>query len=118
MAQFTPKNSKKVCHYFKGGLQTYKGLRSNWYKRRMGMIHSPEALVGEFSTVSDWFSDLLMRCLQWPGFESTFVKSNDVKRIDSLESFRECLEGRLSKLNSLICKTSSLPAIPTEVKRP
>lgn len=101
-----------------GKTNTYKGLRSNWYKRRMGMIHSPEALVGEFSTVSDWFSDLLMRCLQWPGFESTFVKSNDVNRIDSLESFRECLEGRLSKLNSLICETSSLPAIPTEVKRP
>lgn len=101
-----------------GKTTTYKGLRSNWYKRRMGMIHSPEALVGEFSTVSDWFSDLLMRCLQWPGFESTFVKSNDVNRIDSLESFRECLEGRLSKLNSLICGTSSLPAIPTEVKRP
>ncbi len=101
-----------------GKTTTYKGLRSNWYKRRMGMIHSPEALVGEFSTVSDWFSDLLMRCLQWPGFESTFVKSDDVNRIDSLESFRECLEGRLSKLNSLICETSSLPAIPTEVKRP
>lgn len=101
-----------------GKTTTYKGLRSNWYKRRMGMIHAPEALVGEFSTVSDWFSDLLMRCLQWPGFESTFVKSSDVKRIDSLESFKECLEDRLSKLNSLICKTSSLPAIPTEVKRP
>ena len=31
---------------------TYKGLRTSWYKRRMGMMHSPESLVGEFATTS------------------------------------------------------------------
>lgn len=97
---------------------TYKGLRSSWYKRRMGMIHSPEALIGEYATVSDWFSDLLMRCLQWPGFESSYVKSLDIQLIQDLESFKNCVESRLDKLNSLMCRTSELPALPTELHRP
>lgn len=53
---------------------TYKGVRTSWYKRRMGMMHSPETLIGEYATVTGWFSELLMRCLQWPGFESSFVR--------------------------------------------
>ena len=97
---------------------TYKGLRSSWYKRRMGMIHAPEALTDEYATVSDWFSDLLMRCLQWPGFESSFVKSSDVQLIQDLESFKNCINSRLDKLNELMCRTSELPALPTEVHRP
>ncbi|PWK46854.1 reverse transcriptase domain-containing protein [Pleionea mediterranea] len=97
---------------------TYKGLRSSWYKRRMGMIHAPEAIIGEYATVSDWFSELLMRCLQWPGFESSFVKNEDIQRIQDLVSFRKCIESRIEKLNGLICRSSELPAIPTEVRRP
>ncbi|MFW8589709.1 reverse transcriptase domain-containing protein [Glaciecola sp. 2405UD65-10] len=97
---------------------TYKGLRSSWYKRRMGMMHSPEALVGEFATTSDWFSDLLMRCLQWPGFESSFVKSVDIQQILDLDSFQYCIESRLEKLNSMICQASKMPSIPTDVYRP
>ena len=97
---------------------TYKGLRTSWYKRRMGMIHAPESLIGEYATVTNWLSDLLIRCLQWPGFESTFVKCNDVRDIVDIDSFKACLKKRLSLLNSLICSSSELPALPTEVHRP
>jgi predicted amidohydrolase len=101
-----------------GKTVTYKGVRSSWYKRRMGMMHAPESVVGEFATVSGWFSDLLMRCLQWPGFESSFVKHDDVRDIIDLDSFSKCLNERLSYLNGLICDSSSLPVLPTEVHRP
>ena len=97
---------------------TYKGLRTSWYKRRMGMMHAPESIIGEFATVSAWMSDLLMRCLQWPGFESSFVHHDDVRAIVDLDSFTSCLQVRLKYLNSLICKSSSLPVLPTTVKRP
>lgn len=97
---------------------TYKGLRTSWYKRRMGMMHAPEALIGEYATVSNWFSDLLMRCLQWPGFESSYVKCDDVRSISDLATFQECLRNRLSLLNRLICQSSELPTLPTEVYRP
>ncbi|MFT5636635.1 MAG: hypothetical protein ACI89T_002104 [Cognaticolwellia sp.] len=101
-----------------GKTVTYKGLRTSWYKRRMGMMHAPESIIGEFATVSGWFSDLLMRCLQWPGFESSYVQHDDVRAITDLETFIECIEKRLAYLNSLICKSSSLPVLPTEVFRP
>lgn len=101
-----------------GQIVTYKGLRTSWYKRRMGMMHAPESLVGEFATTSNWFSDFLIRCLQWPGFESTFVHDVDVRSIECLESFENCLHKRLRYLDSLICEASSLPVIPTQVNRP
>ncbi|MFT6218545.1 MAG: hypothetical protein ACJA2Y_001407 [Cycloclasticus pugetii] len=101
-----------------GNTVTYKGLRTSWYKRRMGMMHSPEVLVGEFSTVSTWTSELLMRCLQWPGFESTFVRHEDIKGIIDLETLKECLTKRLKYLNALFCKSSLLPVLPTVVRRP
>ncbi len=101
-----------------GQIVTYKGLRTSWYKRRMGMMHAPESLVGEFATTSNWFSDFLIRCLQWPGFESTFVHDIDVRSIQCLDSFENCLNKRLKYLNGLICGSSSLPVIPTQVNRP
>lgn len=99
------------------GAITYKGLRTSWYKRRMGMMHSPESLVGEFATTSDWFSDLLIRCLQWPGFESTKIQYEDVREIVDIKSFVCCISNRLHYLNGLICKSSSLPVLPTKVER-
>lgn len=102
----------------KSDITTYKGLRTNWYKRRMGMMHSPESLVDEYATVSDWFSDLLKLCLQWPGVEATFLKSEDIKNISNLKSFEVALTKRLSYLNSLICVASNVPAIPTIINRP
>lgn len=97
---------------------TYKGVRTSWYKRRMGMMHSPEALIGEYATVTDWFSELLMRCLQWPGFESNFVRHEDIRDIVDLNTFYISLNSRLLELNGLYCKASDMPALPSEVKRP
>jgi len=97
---------------------SYKGLRTSWYKRRMGMMHAPEALVGEYSTLSTWTSELLMRCLQWPGFESSHVRHEDIKAIAGLETLEHCLTARLKYLNSLYCESSQLPVIPTVIKRP
>lgn len=97
---------------------TYKGVRTSWYKRRMGMMHSPEALIGEYATVSDWFSELLMRCLQWPGFESNFVRHEDIRDIIDWNTFYLSLKSRLEYLDNLYCKASNMPALPSEVKRP
>jgi len=84
----------------------------------MGMLHSPEALIGEYATVSQWTSELLMHCLQWPGFESTYLKDEAIVAISDIASLKKCVENRLSYLKTLICETSNLPAIPTAVYRP
>lgn len=97
---------------------TYFGLKSSWYKRRMGMLHSPEALIGEYSTISQWTTELLMHCLQWPGFESTYLKDKSILGIANLIDLKQCIESRLIYLNELICRTSDLPTIPTVIQRP
>ena len=102
----------------KGKVSGYKGLRTNWFKRRMGMMHAPEALVGEYSTLSHWTAELLMTCLQWPGFESSYVQNEDIKNIDDVEKLQKVLKNRLSVLNSIFCKASDIPALITSVNRP
>lgn len=97
---------------------TYSGLKSSWYKRRMGMLHAPEALIGEYATISEWTSELLMHCLQWPGFESTYIKNQSIADISSVSDLEDCIKARLIKLDRLICKTSDLPTIPSEIYRP
>jgi len=96
----------------------YKGLRTGWYKRRMGMMHSPEALVGDYSTISQWTSELLMKCLQWPGFESTHISHEDIKHIESVEGLIKLLKNRLNSLDDLYCTSTDLPALITKVRRP
>lgn len=102
----------------KGKTVTYKGLRTSWYKRRMGMMHAPEALVGEYSTLSTWTSELLMRCLQWPGFESSHIRHDGIKKVVGLSTLKQCLSERLEYLEELYCESSKLPVIPTVVQRP
>jgi hypothetical protein len=101
-----------------GKTVTYKGLRASWYKRRMGMMHAPEAVLGEFATVTSWFSELLMSSLQWPGFQSTYVANEDIKAIEDLKTFKQCIRNRLDKLNAIYCQASNVPLLPTTIGRP
>ncbi|WP_119394484.1 reverse transcriptase domain-containing protein [Salinibius halmophilus] len=97
---------------------TYYGVKSSWYKRRMGMLHSPEALTGNYATVSQWTSELLMFCLQWPGFESTYLRNSKILNIETLDDLKMCLQERKGYMASLVCRTSNLPTIPTAIYRP
>ena len=102
----------------KSKINGYKGLRTNWFKRRMGMMHAPEVLVGEYSTLSDWTAELLMTCLQWPGFEASYIKHDEIKYIDGIVELKKVLKNRLVLLNSIRCVNSNMPALITQVKRP
>jgi hypothetical protein len=96
----------------------YQGIRSQWFKRQMGMLHSPESLVGCYATISDWFTNLLKHGLQWPGFASTHIEDLDITGIEDLLTFKGCLESRLAVLNRSICKSSEIPTLTTVVNRP
>ena len=112
-------NDDYTGNRWKSGLiNGYKGLKTNWYKRRMGMMHSPEALVGDYATLSTWVSEFLMTCLQWPGFESTHITDESLKSISDLTTFRSAVEKQLSILNELHCKASKMPVVITKIKRP
>lgn len=96
-------------------ISTYKGVRTTWYKRRMAMMHSPETLVGEDATVSDWFSEFLMKCLQWPGFEVSKIRHREIADAGSIAELINVIDDRLETLNSLYCSITQVPGIPTQV---
>ena len=102
----------------KGKVVGYKGLRTGWFKRRMGMMHAPEALVGDYSTVSDWIAELIRKCLQWPGFESTHLEYDEIADIEDLDTLEASLKFRLRTLNELHCSASDMPGLITKVRRP
>lgn len=96
----------------------YSGIRTQWLKRRMGMLHSPESIVGTFGTISDWFAHLLQHGLQWPGFSSSYIEEDEILSINNLDSFSSCLKKRLEKLEAYICTSSDVPSLPTIMNRP
>lgn len=96
----------------------YSGIRTQWFKRRMGMLQSPESIVGSFGTISDWFTHLLQHSLQWPGFSSSYIEEKEILSISSLNDFKICLKERLDALNSRVCVASNVPTLPTVINRP
>ncbi|WP_150266139.1 reverse transcriptase domain-containing protein [Paenibacillus tepidiphilus] len=49
--------------------QRYRGLRSTWFSRRLGLANSPGGLNQYQDPISPWISELLIHLLQWPGIE-------------------------------------------------
>ena len=84
----------------------------------MGMMHSPETLVGDYATCSQWITELLMTCLQWPGFESSYILHEEIKNIETLSDFKKAVKARLEQVEHLYCTATGIPAIVTKVKRP
>jgi len=83
----------------------------------MGMLHTPESIVGSYGTITDWFASLLQHGLQWPGFSSSYINHEDILSISSLGDFKSCLLERLGYLNMQICTSSNVPSLPTVVSR-
>ncbi|WP_205953314.1 RNA-directed DNA polymerase [Pantoea stewartii] len=96
----------------------YDGIRSQFYKRRMGMLHTPESIVGSYGTITDWFANFLQHGLQWPGFSSSHINQEDILSITSLGEFKKCMSERLGYLEAQICISSNVPTFPTVVSRP
>lgn len=96
----------------------YDGIHSQFYKRRMGMLHTPESIVGSYGTITDWFASFLQHGLQWPGFSSSYINQEEILSITSLSELKDCLSERLCYLNTQICTSSNVPALPTVVSRP
>ncbi|ELY1863946.1 RNA-directed DNA polymerase [Serratia marcescens] len=96
----------------------YNGIHSQFYKRRMGMLHTPESIVGSYATITDWFASFLQHGLQWPGFSSSYIIQEDILSITNLGDFKKCLSERLGYLNTQICSSSNVPTLPTVVSRP
>ncbi|WP_417441327.1 RNA-directed DNA polymerase [Idiomarina sp.] len=96
-------------------IAAYRGVKATWFKRRMAMMHSPESIIGEDATISDWFSEFLMKCLQWPGFEVNKIQHSDIASANNISDVISVIKNRIKKLDSLYCEISDTPGLPTRI---
>ncbi|WP_110690072.1 RNA-directed DNA polymerase [Salinicola endophyticus] len=89
----------------------YRGLRSTQYKRQVGLLTTPEALVGEAAQFSAWLTTLLSKLLKWPG-----IRVNDQgyswPNALTVEAVKQLVEKRLSTLKESYCQQSEIPGLP------
>jgi len=95
----------------------YSGLKSSWYKRRMGMMHSPEALAGEAAPMSGWVTELLFNLLQWPGLDIEDWEEQWPSDL-SLTSLKPILERRLEHQRELYGMASDTPLYVQRINLP
>lgn len=98
-------------------LGPYMGTRSTWFKRRMGLVPISPGIGVEQTPLSPWFSELVMRLLQWPGLE---ISGNLVSEFDQVKTAVDLLgiiNKRLKELSQYYGKLSKLPVylLPTEI---
>ncbi len=86
----------------------YSGLRSSFYKRNLGMMHSPEAIGGEAAPMSNWLSSLLFHLLQWPGIEIHRNRQN-WNAIKDIPSLVRTIKEHLKQQRDLYCALSKTP---------
>jgi hypothetical protein len=94
----------------------YTGIRSTWQKRRLGMMHAATAIGGTTTPITPWFSELLLKLLQWPGIVADADLIPEFDGIDSPQRFVRFIEDRLRMQTGIYGKSSGLPiyAYPVE----
>lgn len=94
----------------------YSGIRSTWQKRRLGMMHAATALGGTTTPITPWFSELLLKLLQWPGITADAKLIQNFESISSPTEFCRFIEERLKEQAVIYGASSRLPiyAYPVE----
>lgn len=101
----------------KDGAGWYRGIRSTWQSRRMGMLHTSTALVGTTAAITPWMSALLLELLRWPGIANGNGESL-LDGIDSVEAFSELLAGRIREQSEIYGHGSDMPIYRYPVQWP
>ena len=88
----------------------YRGLKSTRYKRQIGLLTTPESLIGEAAQFSTWLTTLLSKLLKWPGIRVNnhgFEWPLDL----TIENVTRLVEERLEKLRESYCQHSRMPSL-------
>lgn len=83
----------------------YRGLPSTTSRRRLGMVHTSQALGGRACSVTPWFTGLLGALLRWPGIEGR-VDENDAELTTTPLELLAVLEQRLTFQSRLYGRSS------------
>ncbi len=75
----------------------YRGIKTSPDKRTLGMMNTPQAIVGESAQVSHWLTTLISKLLIWPGInvnDQGYIWPNQW----TIASFKNLIVQRLSTL--------------------
>lgn len=86
----------------------YSGVRSTWYKRRIGMTHTAIALGGTTAAITPWFSQLLLALLKWPG-TSTGSLETEINAIRTPVELSAFFEKRIEQQCTLFGVSMNVP---------
>jgi hypothetical protein len=85
----------------------YQGIRSTWQKRRIGLLHTSNALRGSEYAFTPWISELLLRLLRWPGVAQR--KHGLVGGFASFQQLNRIVADQLKAQLAIYGKSSDLP---------
>lgn len=97
-----------ASNYLRAESVKYSGIKTSFSKRQLGMMHSPEALIGDTAPMSNWLSCLLFRLLQWPGIQLNDTYAEWPTSWD-MESLRKLVKSRIKEQKALFCQLSGIP---------
>ncbi|MCE8011714.1 RNA-directed DNA polymerase [Billgrantia desiderata] len=89
----------------------YRGLKTTQFKRQIGLLTTPESLVGEAAQFSGWLTTLLSKLLKWPGIRVNDQGYSWPTEL-TVENLNKLVSERLVKLKSLYCRQSGIPSLP------
>ena len=97
-------------------LNAYRGIKSTWFKRRMGLAPISAGIGIEPTPLSPWFSELILRLLQWPGLEINRDLVSGFSEVRKPSDLLLIIWNRLKELSKLYGKLSKLPVylLPNE----
>ncbi|GHW67036.1 hypothetical protein VCSRO103_2068 [Vibrio cholerae] len=88
----------------------YRGIKTSPDKRTLGMMNTPQAIVGESAQVSHWLTTLISKLLIWPGInvnDQGYTWPNQW----TITSFKNLIVQRLSTLEKMYCRHSTMPSL-------
>jgi hypothetical protein len=99
-------------------VNVYVGIKSSWYKRRFGMMHTSGAIANSSIPITPWLTELFVRLLQWPGTHIETTYFLDWESINSPIDLLPLLQDRLKFQVSLYGVSSRLPIYVYPVEFP
>lgn len=89
----------------------YRGLKTTQYKRQIGLLTTPESLVGEAAQFSGWLTTLLSKLLKWPGIRVNDQGYSWPTEL-TIQNVKALVQDRLAKLKGYYCQHSCMPGLP------
>lgn len=97
----------------------YRGIKSNWLKRRYGLFNGRAGLGADWIPVSPWLTELLSALLAWPG-QRLYRSITGLREDFSPRDFSRAIEKRLLGLKGLYGRASETAVyeVPVTLSKP